>query len=194
MRVWCGRSDVTDRLTRAALPIPVKRLPGSSSAQGTPGKNSPTAITGKHSLCPQLTMLRKTSFNAINRVMKTSPHYTFKCTRCGRCCHYGKNEYVKITKREYSIIGKYLNVSPEAMLKQYAKIVGKDILLRRKNYKCILLVHNACSIQSVKPVQCKTWPYWKENYHKLKFKRHVMVKCKGIMKGGRTHPQPALPS
>jgi Fe-S-cluster containining protein len=118
---------------------------------------------------------------AINTVMKTSPTYTFKCTMCGNCCHYGKDEYIKITKREYSVISNYLKVSPARMLKQYVKIVKRNFLLRRKNYKCILLLHNKCLIQSIKPVQCKTWPYWKENYHKRQFKRHVMVKCKGIV-------------
>ncbi len=112
--------------------------------------------------------------------MKYPSGYDFKCQMCGTCCHYGNDEYIKITAKEKSRILRHLGISAKSLLQHYAKIVNGDIFLRRKQYKCVFLIDNGCLIQSIKPSQCKTWPFWKENVFKNRFKGSILRKCKGI--------------
>ena len=88
----------------------------------------------------------------------------FECTQCGNCCS-GAPGYVWATKEEIQAIAKFLGQSDGWLGKEHLRRVGfrysltekpggDCIFLRRKDGKAM------CSIYPVRPLQCRTWPFW----------------------------------
>jgi len=88
----------------------------------------------------------------------------FKCTQCGECCR-GSPGYVWLSRNDIFSIARYLNISEEFFLEMYCMPVstqyGISYSLKEKNdYACIFLDKASCSIYPVRPVQCRTYPFW----------------------------------
>ena len=96
----------------------------------------------------------------------------FKCTGCGDCCRHVK-ETVPVDSQDAFYLTKHLrdlgmdNYCVDQFLEQYAepalldecgffvyflKSVGKD-------NACVFLKDNRCSVQEVKPLACKLYPF-----------------------------------
>lgn len=112
------------------------------------------------------------------KVMEDKPWYhkglRFKCTGCGKCCG-GSPGAVWLSKQDVERISKHLNLKESEFLEKYThRIDGRLSLKEKENYDCILLVNNQCSIYSIKPRQCTTYPFWnhilasKENWAEAK--------------------------
>ena len=91
----------------------------------------------------------------------------FECSQCGNCCG-GFPGYVWVTAEEIQNIAAFLDMSVDQFQDQYTIKVGKRrSLIEKKHYDCIFLERNGekggCSIYSVRPQQCRTWPFWKTN-------------------------------
>ena len=104
--------------------------------------------------------------NQLKVIQDQSPWYEkglhFKCTECGKCCS-GAPGYVWVSDEEIEKIAEFLNISIEQVHMKYLVQVGdkfsiKD--LREQNHSCIFLRDAKCSIYSVRPKQCKTYPFW----------------------------------
>ncbi|HRW58976.1 MAG TPA: YkgJ family cysteine cluster protein [Chlamydiales bacterium] len=99
----------------------------------------------------------------------------FKCQGCSGCCQ-GFEGYVWITKEDVEKISTFLNISQKDFLKKYTRLCfGRLSLIEtNNNYACVFLKDQKCQIYPVRPVQCKTFPFWthnltsKEQYDKLK--------------------------
>lgn len=88
------------------------------------------------------------------------------CTMCGKCCT-GEGE-IWLAPEEVTRIAKHLNLSTQRFLdthcKQYSKYKGWRMLKTREDSSaCIFLgADNKCSIHTVRPNQCSTYPWWPE--------------------------------
>ena len=61
--------------------------------------------------------------------------------------------------------------------------------LKFKNNHCIFLKNNTCTVNEVKPVQCKTWPFWPELMEDKKtFEKEVIDFCPGSQEKTKTVP------
>lgn len=149
----------------------------------------------------KLPVLEKTSDNA--------PWYAeglkFTCSQCGNCCT-GAPGYVWISKDEIALLAEHLKITPEAVVEQYCrKVDGKFSLKERRSpaglYDCIFLketkvpvkgsdkvVHTirACTVYPVRPLQCRTWPFWPENLSSEQAWDHAAKRCHGMNAAGRT--------
>ena len=108
----------------------------------------------------------------------------FTCAQCGNCCTGGPG-YVWISKDEIVKLAAHLKLTPEETVERYCrKVDGKFSLKERRTpaglYDCIFLKDikvshrdgegneikhtiRACSVYPVRPLQCRTWPFWSEN-------------------------------
>ncbi|GLC36719.1 hypothetical protein PLESTM_000494800 [Pleodorina starrii] len=90
----------------------------------------------------------------------------FHCTMCGKCCT-GDGE-IWVSPEEAARIARHLNLSLQRFLdshtKQYSKYKGWRMLKTAEgSSSCIFLGQdNKCSIHSVRPSQCSTYPWWPE--------------------------------
>ncbi len=88
----------------------------------------------------------------------------FECTQCGNCCS-GPPGYVWATKAEIRAIADSLGQSDGWLGKEHLRRVGLRYSLTEKpGGDCIFLRREGgkatCAIYQVRPLQCRTWPFW----------------------------------
>jgi Fe-S-cluster containining protein len=136
----------------------------------------------------------------------------FTCTQCGNCCTGGPG-FVWLEKSEIVALAEYQEITPEEMVERYCRrIAGKFSLKEirhpgRGEFDCIfikeILVNAApgagkveqtrrvCSVYPVRPLQCRTWPFWPENLASKKAWKMAGKKCHG-MDQGRHFDRPSI--
>jgi hypothetical protein len=86
---------------------------------------------------------------------------TFRCARCGACCRVPG--YVALEAGEPEAIAAFLGLDIYAFTERYTTLTlnRRDLsLIEKENGYCIFLQDdNTCLIQSVKPAQCKGFPF-----------------------------------
>jgi Fe-S-cluster containining protein len=88
----------------------------------------------------------------------------FTCTQCGHCCT-GDPGFVWLNDEEIAAIagflGEPLHVFEGAFTR---KAKGKVTLREKANGDCVLYDKDrGCTVYSVRPRQCRTWPFWESN-------------------------------
>jgi uncharacterized protein len=115
----------------------------------------------------------------------------FTCTQCGNCCT-GPPGYVWVTREEIQKISEFLERKDGTLPEGTLRRVGfKHSLCERSNGDCIFLVNTAdgkktCSIYPVRPLQCRTWPFWTQNLRNPGAWAEAAERCEG-MNNGETH-------
>jgi Fe-S-cluster containining protein len=95
---------------------------------------------------------------------------------------------VWITAEESRAIAEHLGLSVEAFEEQYTKRVGTRrtlIDLPDKKWDCVFLhgETRGCTIYSVRPRQCRTWPFWDSNIKSEQSWQTTCEACPGAGKG-----------
>jgi len=129
----------------------------------------------------------------------------FTCTQCGNCCT-GSPGHVWITDDEIRLLADHLHLTPHETVDQFCrKINGQFSLRERRNrhgqYDCIFLRteeqsapasgdkpvfrRRYCSVYPVRPLQCRTWPFWPANLASEKSWSHAARTCHGMNHGRR---------
>ena len=118
----------------------------------------------------------------------------FECTQCGNCCT-GAPGYVWLNDVESEAIAAHLGLSREAFHREYARTVhGRWTLNERwnhgvKGYDCVFLRRDEasgkamCSVYSVRPIQCRTWPFWPQNLRSSRSWHRAAQTCPGMNQG-----------
>lgn len=98
----------------------------------------------------------------------------FGCSVCGNCCT-GPPGYVWITDEEITRLAKHLKQDEAVVRETYTRKIGQRISLKEHRnaageYDCVFLKplpgdrpdkrRRGCSIYPVRPLQCRTWPFW----------------------------------
>ena len=114
---------------------------------------------------------------------------SFECRQCGNCCS-GEPGYVWVTAAERRQIAKALGVESEALAPKYIRRVGfRYSLTERSNGDCIFLGRNGeragCEIYQVRPLQCRTWPFWNDVLQTGDIWDTTARKCPGMNHGRR---------
>ncbi|HET6266568.1 MAG TPA: YkgJ family cysteine cluster protein [Acidobacteriota bacterium] len=108
----------------------------------------------------------------------------FECTKCGKCCTGGPG-FVWITLSELYRIAEYLGLDDTKFAAHYVRKVGDRMsLIERPNGDCIFF-DQGCTIYPVRPTQCRTFPFWKENLVKPSAWESAAQQCEGIHQGKR---------
>ncbi len=114
---------------------------------------------------------------------------SFRCTQCGNCCT-GAPGYVWLTRDEIDGIAAFLNrkeLGPE-----HLRRVGSKYSLTedRRTGDCCFLKRlpdgkRVCGIYPVRPLQCRTWPFWDDNLESPDTWADAATGCPGMNKGPR---------
>lgn len=133
----------------------------------------------------------------------------FTCSTCGNCCTGGPG-YVWVSDVEIERAATHLGVTVVEFQKTYCRRVSGRISLkevRRPNglHDCVFLKElpaepsvkelqpgesvplgkRICSIYAVRPLQCRTWPFWGENVITPSAWKRAAKGCPGINRPGR---------
>ena len=124
---------------------------------------------------------------------KSAPWYQcglgFECLQCGACCSGPDEGYIWVTKREVELIADFLKIMPDQFRKRYLKRVGlRSTFIEQPVTKdCAFLKtidgNKRCVIYTVRPNQCRTWPFWASNLKNPNSWNEAAKKCPGINRG-----------
>jgi Fe-S-cluster containining protein len=107
----------------------------------------------------------------------------FKCTGCGKCCT-GSSGYVWVSQEEIASIALYLKLDINEFVKKYIRVINGRFSLKEKingpDFDCIFLKEKQCQVYEVRPVQCKSFPWWKENLISKESWNEASKECEGI--------------
>ncbi len=88
----------------------------------------------------------------------------FTCTQCGKCCT-GDPGFVWVDDAEIDKLAAARGMIRSEFLAMYTqKKRGQVSLRERPNGDCIFYDSaKGCTVYSVRPKQCRTWPFWESN-------------------------------
>ncbi len=97
------------------------------------------------------------------------------CVRCGECCRV--RGYVKLRPGEAERIAEYLDIPLYEFTSEYTRLTydrQRLSLTEKEDGTCIFLEGNRCTIDPVKPQQCRDFPVrWRfPGWEKI---------CKGVL-------------
>ncbi len=107
----------------------------------------------------------------------------FECQPgCTNCCD--QQGFVYLTEDDADRIAAFLGQSKAEFETQHT-FRTKNLLRLRvpRHAQCTFLVDGRCSIHAVKPVQCRTFPFWPEILATRRRWHETGANCPGIGKG-----------
>ena len=109
----------------------------------------------------------------------------FKCTECGECCRGNDDHYIAMSKTEARRIQQHLAITENWFRRRYVTHLTRDTLTARmRNGQCSFLDKNGhCRIYRLRPVQCRTYPYWPEILLNQQTWNKEARYCEGINNG-----------
>ena len=110
----------------------------------------------------------------------------FKCTGCGRCCSGDPDYYVFLTAVESERIRRRLGLTRDWFKRRYLRRTpqGERVINNQGGGRCVFLdKDNRCRIYSVRPLQCRTYPFWPEVLRSRAVWRAEAKRCEGIDRG-----------
>ncbi|MEA2710868.1 MAG: uncharacterized protein QOF78_3469 [Phycisphaerales bacterium] len=127
----------------------------------------------------------------------------FTCSQCGNCCT-GAPGYVWISDVEIDRLAVHLHMSRADVIEQYCRQIGDRYSLEERLspqglYDCIFLkevkvpakpgeiahTKRICGIYDVRPLQCRTWPFWDGLLASREQWDAAGQRCHGINRGSR---------
>jgi len=106
----------------------------------------------------------------------------FECRRCGTCCT-GAPGTVYVGPLEVPTVARYLELPASVFTATYLYPYKDSFSIREDARGNCLFFKNGCTIYPVRPLQCRSFPFWFSNLRSEKSWEHVRRQCPGIGKG-----------
>jgi uncharacterized protein len=113
----------------------------------------------------------------------------FECLGCGNCCSGPAEGFIWVAKEEIELIADFLKIPVRQLRRQFLKRSGFRLTIMEDpiTKDCVFLKlidgRKQCTIYSVRPNQCRTWPFWPGNLSSPDIWSRASQKCPGINKG-----------
>ena len=88
-----------------------------------------------------------------------TPQPYYQCVRCGNCCRWPGD--VKVSDAEVEAIAAFLGMAAGEFIARYTRLRADRrglSLVDRADHSCIFLEGRDCTINDVKPQQCRDFP------------------------------------
>ncbi len=114
----------------------------------------------------------------------------FECNRCSHCCRHDPG-LVFLSEEDTIRIPRYLRIERAEFLARYCRNVDIGTVRRitideRPNYDCVFWSENGCEIYEVRPLQCRSYPFWASVVESAESWQAEAKHCPGI-NTGRLH-------
>jgi uncharacterized protein len=118
----------------------------------------------------------------------------FECAQCGKCCT-GAPGSVRLSEKEILQLAELFGISRAAFARDFTRKIepadapensfGSSIvsLIEREDGSCIFLKDGKCGVHSLRPAQCRTFPFWTKNLRTEDSWQRTGLECPGIGSG-----------
>jgi hypothetical protein len=109
----------------------------------------------------------------------------FGCTQCGQCCT-GAHGIIRVEEDEVRALAASLGLTVAVFTRRFLyRIRGGYSIRERRNGNCMFLRDGRCTVYALRPVQCRTYPFWFENVRSERAWARTATECPGIGEGRR---------
>ncbi|MFY9397367.1 MAG: YkgJ family cysteine cluster protein [Desulfomonilia bacterium] len=106
----------------------------------------------------------------------------FECQRCGACCN-GDPGVVYVDDREITEIAGFVDIPRDVFIERCLYLLKTSHAIRETHDGRCIFYENGCAIYPVRPLQCRTFPFWFQNMRSRYAFKDVEAFCPGIGKG-----------
>ncbi len=106
----------------------------------------------------------------------------FKCLQCGKCCT-GDPGTVYVAPGKVRSIAAYLGLPEEVLTKELLYPFLDSYSIKEDARGNCLMYAGGCRIYPLRPVQCRTWPFWFKNLRSRYAWKQTALECPGIGRG-----------
>ncbi len=108
----------------------------------------------------------------------------FECRRCGTCCT-GDAGVVEVDEQEIAGISAYLDMSVSQLADAFLCPWEKGYRIKEARDGRCLFFDDGCRIYPVRPLQCRTFPFWVATLRSEARWNDIRKRCPGIGSGRR---------
>lgn len=109
----------------------------------------------------------------------------FTCSQCGDCCT-GAPGVVWVSEEEIAEIAAHLDKPIGEIRLFHTRLVrGRVSLVEHQNGDCTFFdpESRGCTVYPVRPIQCRTWPFWNSNLESAEKWQKTCEYCPGAGEG-----------
>lgn len=111
----------------------------------------------------------------------------FSCTRCNNCCRHEPG-YVFLSQKDLNRLADGLSLSADDFIHRYCRTVDmfgfKRLSLTEKpNYDCVFWADGGCTVYNLRPLQCRSYPFWSSHLVSRHAWNSVEESCPGVNYG-----------
>ncbi|MCK5673810.1 MAG: YkgJ family cysteine cluster protein [Spirochaetales bacterium] len=111
----------------------------------------------------------------------------FECTQCSKCCRFDPG-YVFLSYNDLNRLISFFNYSETEFIEKYCRKVSMGdsnrlSLIEKSNYDCIFWKNGGCEIYEARPLQCRSYPFWKPFLEDKKSWDAESLSCSGMNHG-----------
>lgn len=106
----------------------------------------------------------------------------FECQKCGKCCT-GEPGTVYVSDLEIDNIANYLGTTVSETIANYLYPYKDSYSISEDETGACCFYENGCTVYTVRPLQCRTYPFWLRNLRSEKAWRKASSVCLGIGQG-----------
>jgi Fe-S-cluster containining protein len=93
-------------------------------------------------------------------------------------------EYVYSTRKERSALAEHFGLTLRAFEARYCERIEGHLTFKSRDGGCVFLEGGRCSVYTLRPQQCRTFPFWPELLvSEDTWKRDVASFCPGVGQG-----------
>ena len=106
----------------------------------------------------------------------------FTCKQCGACC-VGEPGTIYVSASEIIAVTRHLDTTKEDFINHYCYQFKDGYSIREDARGRCLFFDDGCTIYPVRPLQCRTFPFWFSNMRSEQRWSRVKRHCPGIGSG-----------
>ena len=106
----------------------------------------------------------------------------FECRRCGACCT-GDPGIIRISGREIQALSDFLRMPASDLIRMHLRPIESGFSIAEETDGRCRFYDKGCRIYPVRPLQCRTYPFWFSRMRSLRQWEKALCECPGIGNG-----------
>lgn len=106
----------------------------------------------------------------------------FECRRCGDCCT-GDPGLIRISEEEIRILADFLKMTAPDLIRIHLRPIASGFSVVEDSDGSCRFYDNGCRIYPVRPLQCRTYPFWFSQMRTIQQWEKTRCECPGIGSG-----------